>query len=102
VPIIKIPFLKAQMKAHPRAEEILEEWIARVKAARWRNPVEMKRDFPTVDPAKVKSGSTVYIFNIRRNEYRLIAAVHFDKQRAYTLRFLTHAEYDLAHWKEEL
>ena len=45
----------------------------------WRNPVEMKRDFPSVDPAMVKSGHTVYVFNIRRNEFRLIAAVHFNR-----------------------
>ena len=100
--IIKASFLKAAAKAHPRAEEMLNEWIARVSAAEWRNPVEMKRDFPYVDPARVKSGNTVYIFNIRRNEFRLIAAVHFDRQRVFTLRFLTHAEYNLNQWKEEL
>ncbi|HEV7402115.1 MAG TPA: type II toxin-antitoxin system HigB family toxin [Chthoniobacteraceae bacterium] len=66
------------------------------------NPVQMLRTFPEVDPAKVKSGHTVYVFNIRRNEFRLIAAVHFDQGRLFTLRFLTHAEYDHNQWKEEL
>ena len=50
----------------------------------------------------MKSGRTVCIFNIRRNEYRLIAAVHFNRQIVFTLRFLTHAEYALAQWKNEL
>ena len=101
--IVKIPFLKAMMKAHPRAEEMLNQWIARVKDACWRNPVEMKRDIPSVDPAKVKSGHIVYIFfNIRGNEFRLIAAVHFNTERVFTLRFLAHAEYNLDQWKAEL
>jgi mRNA-degrading endonuclease HigB of HigAB toxin-antitoxin module len=33
---------------------------------------------------KVKSGHTVYVFNIRRNEFRLVVAVHFNHQRVYT------------------
>jgi len=73
-----------------------------VSAAEWRNPVDMKRDFPTVDPVMVKSGETVYVFNIRRNEFRLIAAIHFNRQVVFTLRFFTHAEYDRRNWKDEL
>jgi mRNA interferase HigB len=62
----------------------------------------MKTDFPNVDPVKVKSGKTVYVFNIRQNEYRLVCAVHFDKARVYALRFMTHKEYEKGQWKEEL
>jgi mRNA interferase HigB len=36
------------------------------------------------------------------NTYRLIVAMHFDRQTAYTLRFLTHAEYSTDRWKDEL
>jgi mRNA interferase HigB len=100
--IIKESFLEVAAKKHPRAAAALEKWIAMVRAAQWRNPVEMKQTAPEVDPVKVKSGRTVYIFNIRRNEFRLIAAVHFNRQIAFTLRFLTHKEYDAAAWKNEL
>ena len=100
--IIKGSFLKAAAKEHPRAEEKLNEWIARVSAAAWRNPVEMKRDFPHVDPVIVKSGHTVYVFNTRGNEFRLIAAIHFNRQVVFTLRFFTHAEYDRQNWRNEL
>ena len=62
----------------------------------------MKQAAPEVDPVKARSGRTVDIFNIRRNEFRLIAAVHFNRQLAFTLRFLTHAEYGLNRWKNEL
>lgn len=73
-----------------------------VRGAAWKNSVARKQAAPEVDPVKVQSGRTVDVFNIRRNEFRLIAAVHFNRQIASTLRLLTHAEYDLAHWKTEL
>jgi mRNA interferase HigB len=100
--IIKQSFLKAAAEQYPRAAESLAAWFAITRLARWENPVAMKASFPDVDPVKVKSGHTVFVFNIRRNEFRLIVAVHFDAQRVYTLRFFTHAEYDRIKWRKEL
>lgn len=100
--IIKESFLKTAAKQHPRAAEGLERWMAMVRGAHWKNPVAMQQAAPDVDPVKVRSGHTVFVFNIRRNEFRLVAAVHFDAQRVFTLRFFTHAHYEKTHWKEEL
>ena len=50
----------------------------------------------------VQSGKPVIVFNVCGNTYRLIVAMHFNSQMAYTLRFLTHAEYDRDDWKDEL
>jgi mRNA interferase HigB len=44
----------------------------------------------------------VLIFNIRRNDCRLIAAAHFNRQIVYVMRFMTHAEYSKDRWKETL
>jgi mRNA interferase HigB len=44
----------------------------------------------------------VLVFNVCGNSYRLIVAMHFDRQMAYTLRFLTHADYSQDRWKDEL
>lgn len=51
---------------------------------------------------KVRSGRQVLIFNIRRNDYRLIVAAHFNRQIVYTLRFMTRAEYSKDRWKDTL
>lgn len=51
---------------------------------------------------RTKSGRNVTAFNVCGNDFRLIVAIHYDKQRIYTLRLLTHAEYDKNHWKNEL
>ncbi len=100
--IIKEAFLKAAAIDHPRAATALTVWIALVRAAQWQNPVALKHTFPDVDPIRVKSKNTVYVFNVRRNEFRIVAAVHFNRHRVYTLRFMTHAEYERQNWKEEL
>ena len=68
----------------------------------WRNLVDVRQTYPDTDAVKVRSGRTVLVFNIRRNDYRLIAAAHFNRQIVYDVRFMTHAEYSKDRWKAEL
>ncbi len=100
--VIKEAFLLAVGQEHPPAARHLDVWRKTVKAATWRNLVEVRRTYPGADVVKVRSGRRVLVFNIRRNDYRLIVAAHFNRQIIYTLRFLTHAEYSKEHWKETL
>jgi mRNA interferase HigB len=80
----------------------LDVWRKTVKAAGWRNLVDVRRSYPGTDAVTVRSGRTVLVFNLRRNDYRLIVAVHFNRQIVYTLRFMTHAEYSKDRWKDTL
>jgi mRNA interferase HigB len=41
-----------------------------------------------------------YVFNIAGNKYRLIAAIHFNRQMLFIRFILTHAEYDRGGWKK--
>ena len=100
--IIKETFLVAAGREHPQAARHLEVWRKTVKAATWRSLVDVQRSYPETDAVKVRSGRQVLIFNIRRNDYRLVAAVRFNRQIVYTLRFMTHAEYAKDRWKETL
>jgi mRNA interferase HigB len=102
VRIIKEAFLVANGREHPPAARHLDVWRKTVKAMAWRNLVDVRESYPDTDAVKVRSGRTVLVFNIRRNDYRLIAAVHFNRQIVYTLRLMTHAEYDKDRWKAEL
>ena len=92
----------ANGRKHPPAARHLDVWRKTVKAATWHNLVEVRQSYPDTDAVKVRSGRTVLVFNIHRNDYRLIAAVHFNRQIVYTLRFMTHAEYGNDRWKAEL
>ena len=100
--IIKEAFLVAAGREHTPAARHLDVWRKTVKAAAWRNLVDVRQTYPDTDAVKVRSGRTVLIFDIRRNDYRLIAAAHFNRQIVYTLRFMTHAEYSKDRWKETL
>ena len=100
--IIKEAFLVAAGREYPPAASHLDVWRKTVKKAAWRNLVEMRQSYSDTDAVKVRSGRTVLIFNIRRNDYRLIAAVHFNRQIVYVMRFMTHAEYSKDRWKETL
>jgi len=42
------------------------------------------------------------VFNVCGNTYRMVVALHFDRQLAYMLRFLTHAGYSKDRWKDEI
>ena len=100
--IIKEAFLVAAGRTHPPSARHLDVWRKTVKAATWRTLVDVRRSYPDTDAVKVRSGRTVLIFNLRRNDYRLIAAAHFNCQIVYTLRFMTHAEYSKDRWKDTL
>jgi mRNA interferase HigB len=102
VRIIKEGFLKRAAREYPKAAGYLDQWRKVARAAVWQNVVELRRTYPGTDLVKVQSGRRVLVFNVCRNDYRLIAAVHFNRQIVYTLRFMTHAEYSKDRWKVEL
>jgi mRNA interferase HigB len=87
---------------YPSAKSSLEHWLSTVRRGEWKNPAVLKNSFNDVDRVTVKSGRTVYVFNIEHNRHRLIAAIHFNTQSVYVLRMMTHKEYDRNRWKDEL
>ncbi len=102
VRIVKEKFLKDAAQDYPKAARYLAAWVRMVRLAAWRNLTDVRRNYPSADMVRVGSGKPVVVFNVCGNTYRLIVAMHFDRQMAYTLRFLTHAEYSTDRWKDEL
>jgi mRNA interferase HigB len=67
-----------------------EAWLDIVTRANWRNPEDVKASYPKA--SILKAGRVV--FNIKSNDYRLIAAVQY-RAGALAIRFFgSHAEYD--------
>lgn len=87
---------------YPNAAESLGAWLQSTSRATWRNLANVRQVYPHADPVKVASGRTVVVFNIRGNRYRLVTAIHYNRQIVYTLRFMTHAEYSKDRWKDTL
>lgn len=100
--LIKRTTLRDFALRHPQARGPLETWMRLALAARWTSLAEARRTFPHADQVRVRSGRNVTIFNIAGNKFRLVTAIHYDRQRIFILNFLTHADYDKNHWKELL
>jgi mRNA interferase HigB len=67
-----------------------EAWLAIAGQARWRSPEELKASHPKA--SILKAGRAV--FNIKGNDYRLVAAVNYAAGVVVIRFFGTHAEYD--------
>ena len=82
--------LKDFWEKHGDARQPLKTWYAAAKAAVWNSPADVKQRHP--DASILRNNRVV--FNIKGNEYRLVAAVHYDAQRLF-IRFVgTHKDYD--------
>ena len=67
-----------------------QAWIDIVSHAQWRNPEDVKTSYPKA--SILKAGRAV--FNIKGNDYRLVAAPHY-RAGAVAIRFFgNHGEYD--------
>jgi mRNA interferase HigB len=88
--------------SHADARAWLAKWVRVVEQAGWRSIQDVRRVFRSADAVRVASGRVATVFNVRGNNYRLIVAIHYNTQRVYVLRFLTHAEYDADAWKGTL
>lgn len=67
-----------------------DAWLDIVTRAEWYNPEDVKASYPKA--SILKAGRVV--FNIKGNDYRLIARVQYQASVLAIRFFGTHAEYD--------
>lgn len=88
--IIATATIRQYYEAHPASKIALQDWVEKVKKAQWQSFADIKKTFNSVDYV----GNQHYVFNIKGNDFRLIAVVKFTVQFVL-IRFIgTHAEYD--------
>lgn len=75
---------------HPDCKETLERWYHDVLAKTWKKPGDVTSDFNT---ARTVRNNRV-VFEINRNDYRLIAEINYDKGWLFIKFIGTHAAYD--------
>lgn len=81
--------------AYPNAKSALQQWYKRIKAKSFQNFAELREVFPAADQV-----GQLTVFNIGGNKVRLIAAIHYNRQKVYIRAVFTHSEYDEGKWKE--
>ncbi len=80
---------------HPDALSALAHWYRLMKRGRFRSFAHLRETFPSADLV-----GKLTVFNIGGNKVRLIAALHYNRQKVYIRAVLTHAEYDTEAWKK--
>jgi mRNA interferase HigB len=76
---------------HAQAEVPLTEWYYKMLLSQASNLNELRKTFNSAD-----SVESYIVFNIGGNNYRLIAAIHYNTQRCYIRKIWTHTEYSKA------
>lgn len=94
VNVISVATIKGFAALHADATDELLRWVQAAKRAEWRDLSEVRRVFS--DAGQL---SSLLIFNIRHNRYRLIVKVDYRAKLLMIKGFLTHAEYMRGDWK---
>ena len=88
--IISFKRIKEFSNLHADAEIPLCKWFHVTESNSWNNFNDIKSTFSSADYV----GNDRYVFNIKGNDYRLVAIIIFASKKVY-IRFIgTHREYD--------
>lgn len=88
--IISFATIREYVKKHTDADVPLRDWCKKTEKAEWKCLADIKQTFNSVDYV----GNDRFVFNIKGNDYRLVAIVLFAAKKVF-IRFIgTHKEYD--------
>jgi mRNA interferase HigB len=88
--VISKKILREFWVKHSDSEQQLKSWFQETSNAEWKNPNDIKIEYPS---ASILADNRV-VFNIKGNKYRLIVRINYDYGMTW-IRFVgTHAEYD--------
>ncbi|MBL7965601.1 MAG: type II toxin-antitoxin system HigB family toxin [Prolixibacteraceae bacterium] len=88
--IVTFRRIQEYSEQHPQSRTALEDWYHKTTKAEWNDLNDMRRTFNSVDYI----GNSRFVFNIKGNDFRLVAIVIFASKKVY-IRFIgTHSEYN--------
>jgi len=87
-----------EFPGHKDAEGPLRAWYTHVnnKTVSWQSWGDVRVSF-----GNASSVGNCVVFNIKGNDYRLIARILYISQKVFVLKVMTHEEYDENKWKEQ-
>ncbi len=88
--VIALKHLREFCLIHPQATQAVLAWAEEARIASWQSPQDIKDRYRT---ASFLPNNRV-VFNLKGNDYRLVAAVAYRFQAVYVKFIGTHAEYD--------
>ncbi|HVX86561.1 MAG TPA: type II toxin-antitoxin system HigB family toxin [Phycisphaerae bacterium] len=100
--VIAAKTVRLMARRHPLGAHALLRWLELAQQAQWQNLTHVRSVFPHADEVKTASGRSAVVFNIAGNKYRLITAIHYNRQQLFVMLLLTHADYSKERWKADL
>ena len=88
--IITFLRIKEFVEKHSDADIALRDWYKKTQNAEWKSFTDVKETFNSEDYV----GNNRYVFNIKGNNYRLVAIIIFASQKVYIRYIGTHKDYD--------
>lgn len=92
--VISGKVLRQFWQEYPDSETALIRWLKIIESVSFQSFEELRSVFPNADLV-----ANLIVFNIGGNKYRLLASIHFNRQKVYIRYILTHSEYDKDRWK---
>jgi mRNA interferase HigB len=89
VHVISRKALEAFWMKHPAAQTTLEAWYRIVHGLSPVTFSEIKRTFNSADYV-----APYTVFDVGGNNFRVIAVIHYNRQKLYIREVFTHVEYD--------
>jgi len=90
VHVISFKILREYFDKDPKSKAALVEWHSKTKKANWTNFADMRKTFNSVDNV----GNDRFVFNIKGNNYRIVAVVIFKIKKVYIRWVGSHKDYD--------
>jgi mRNA interferase HigB len=87
--------LKEAAAKHEDLEVPLYAWFRIAKKASWKSLADVRKTLSSADAVGKWT-----VFNVKGNQYRLIAEINYVFGRIYVRHVLTHADYDRGAWKQ--
>jgi mRNA interferase HigB len=82
---------------HPTSKNSLKSWFKIMKFSNFNDFNHLREVFKSADQV-----GKFIIFNISGNHFRIVSAIHFNRQKVFIRYVLTHSEYDKENWKKEI
>ncbi len=88
--LVAVKILRTFWERHPDAEQPLKAWVDETKKADWKQPADIKANYRSASVLKNRR----VVFNIKGNDYRLVASIAYRFGAVYVKFIGTHEEYD--------
>ena len=79
---------------HPSAKSPMQSWYKIVSKSGFTSFDEVKRTFNSADYV-----APCTVFNVGGNNFRIIAVIHYNRQKLYIRHVFTHKDYD--RWSDQ-